>query len=368
MSEEIDPNVLRKYEISHRVGRGAYGIVWEATSKKTRNVVALKKIFDAFQNNTDAQRTFREIMLLQSLKHPNIIKLLNVYRAINDRDIYLTFEFMETDLHSTIRANILQEIHQKYIFFQILCCMKYMHSAELVHRDMKPSNVLINSDCLVKVCDFGLSRSLSEKGSPQSQVLTDYVATRWYRAPEILFGSHQYTVGVDLWACGCILGEMITGKAMFPGHSTMDQIDRIVKFTGYPSEKDKASVKSQFAHTMLENVAHHKEAHFDTLFPKEDPDKLQILNVLLKFNPKQRCSANQCLRSKWMKDFHCEDDEPVASAPIKIPLDDNQKLSMREYRTALYRWISKRRKQAKAKVKKKKRRQKSSNDLRKQWP
>jgi len=359
MSEEIDSNVLRKFEISHRVGRGAYGIVWEATSKKTGHIVALKKIFDAFQNNTDAQRTFREIMLLQSLKHPNIIKLINVYRAINDRDIYLTFEYMETDLHSTIRANILQEIHQKYIFFQILCCMKYLHSAQLVHRDMKPSNVLINSDCLVKVCDFGLARSLTSKGAANSQVLTDYVATRWYRAPEILFGSAQYTTGVDLWACGCILGEMISCKAMFPGHSTMDQIDRIIRFTGYPSSQDIEAVKSPFARTMLESVSHHKAIKFETAYPKEDRDKLHMLDKLLRFNPKHRLSADDCLKLKWMKDFHCEEDEPVAKGPITIPLDDNHKLTMREYRSALYRFIQKKRKSAKSKIKRRRTRAKN---------
>jgi len=290
-------------------------------------------------------------MLLQALKHPNIIKLINVYRAINDRDIYLTFEYMETDLHSTIRANILQEIHQKYIFFQILCCMKYLHSAQLVHRDMKPSNVLINSDCLVKVCDFGLARSLTSKGPANSQILTDYVATRWYRAPEILFGSPQYTTGVDLWACGCILGEMISCKAMFPGHSTMDQIDRILRFTGYPSSQDIEAVKSPFARTMLENLPHKKPIKFEEAYPKEDPEKLNVLDKLLRFNPKHRLSADDCLKLKYMKDFHCEDDEPVAKGPITIPLDDNQKLTMREYRSALYRFISKKRKAAKSKLK-----------------
>jgi len=288
-------------------------------------------------------------MLLQALRHPNIIKLLNVYRAINDRDIYLTFEYMETDLHSTIRANILQEIHQKYIFFQILCCMKYLHSAKLIHRDMKPSNVLINSDCLVKVCDFGLARSLNSKGPSSCQILTDYVATRWYRAPEILFGSPQYTTGVDLWACGCILGEMITTKALFPGHSTMDQIDKITRFTGFPSIEDIEAVKSPFARTMLESVSHHKPTDFAESFPKEDREKLNMLDRLLRFNPKHRLSADECLKMKWMKDFHCEEDEPVAKAPITIPLDDDQKLTMREYRSALYKFISKKRKSTKTK-------------------
>ena len=113
----------------------------------------MKKIFDAFQNATDAQRTFREIMFLQEMdEHEHIIRLHNVLKADNDRDIYLVFEFMETDLHAAIRANILQDIHKQYILWQTLKALKYMHSAELLHRDMKPSNLLLNSDCLMKVC------------------------------------------------------------------------------------------------------------------------------------------------------------------------------------------------------------------------
>lgn len=134
MSEEIDKHVLRKYEIGSKLGKGAYGIVWKATDKKTNQVVALKKIFDAFQNATDAQRTYREIMFLQNLSHDNIIRLSNVLKADNDKDIYLVFEYMDTDLHAVIRANILEEIHKQYIIYQLLKTMKYIHSASLLHR------------------------------------------------------------------------------------------------------------------------------------------------------------------------------------------------------------------------------------------
>mmetsp|Transcript_19113 Transcript_19113/g.63014 ORF Transcript_19113/g.63014 Transcript_19113/m.63014 type:complete len:256 (-) Transcript_19113:240-1007(-) len=232
MTEEIDKHVLRKYEIVSKLGKGAYGIVWKAIDKKTREVVALKKVFDAFQNATDAQRTFREIMFLQELNnHENIIKLWNVLKADNDRDIYLVFEFMDTDLHAVIRANILEEVHKQYIMYQLLKALKYMHTAGMLHRDMKPSNMLLNSDCLVKVCDFGLARSIAalSNNSVSNPVLTDYVATRWYRAPEILLGSTKYTKGVDIWSIGCILGEMLGGKPTFPGTSTMNQLDRIIE-------------------------------------------------------------------------------------------------------------------------------------------
>ncbi|EER11240.1 mitogen-activated protein kinase, putative, partial [Perkinsus marinus ATCC 50983] len=188
MTEEIDRHVLRKYEIVQKLGRGAYGIVWKAIEKRTREVVALKKCFDAFQNATDAQRTFREIMFLQELNgHDNIIRLLNVLKADNDQDIYIVCDYMESDLHAVIRANILEDIHKQYIIYQLLRALKYMHTGQMLHRDIKPSNILLNSDCQVKVCDFGLARSVVQMQDASSNpVLTDYVATRWYRAPEIL--------------------------------------------------------------------------------------------------------------------------------------------------------------------------------------
>ena len=157
--------------------------------------VALKKIFDAFQNATDAQRTFREIVFLQQMgDHENIVRLYHdAFRADNDRDIYLIFEYMETDLHAVIRANILERIHKQYIMYQTFKALLYMHSADLVHRDMKPSNLLLDSECLMKVADFGLARSLTRGVDADvadlGRVLTDYVATRWYRAPEILLRS-----------------------------------------------------------------------------------------------------------------------------------------------------------------------------------
>ena len=131
----------------------------------------------------------------------------------------------ETDLHAVIRANILEEIHKKYIIYQLVKALKFMHSADLLHRDIKPSNLLLNSDCHVKLCDFGLCRNIAETAGPQPH-LTDYVATRWYRAPEILLGSPRYTKGVDMWAVGCILGEMLSGRPTFPGTSTMNQVWR----------------------------------------------------------------------------------------------------------------------------------------------
>ena len=165
----------------------------------------------------------------------------------------LYIHLTETDLHAVVRANILEPIHKEYIIYQLIKCLKYMHSAELVHRDIKPANLLLDSNCLVKVCDFGLCRSVGEVQATSS-VLTDYVATRWYRAPEILLGSTCYTKAVDIWSVGCILGEMLLGKPIFPGSSTMNQLDKIMEITGLPTQEDIASIKSPFAATMLDSL------------------------------------------------------------------------------------------------------------------
>ncbi|PHJ24641.1 cmgc mapk family [Cystoisospora suis] len=352
MSEEVDKHVLRKYDIVQKLGKGAYGIVWKSTDRRTNETVALKKIFDAFQNATDAQRTFREIMFLQELAgHENIVRLMNVLKADNDRDIYLVFDYMETDLHAVIRADILEEIHKQYIIYQLLRAIKYMHSGELLHRDMKPSNVLLNSECQVKVADFGLARSVAHSDSNNSEaggnpVLTDYVATRWYRAPEILLGSTGYTKGVDMWSLGCILGELLSGRPIFPGTSTMNQLERIMTITGRPSAEDIEAIKSPFAATMMESLPAGKVKSMREAFPNASPEALDLLRQLLQFNPNKRISAEKALEHPYVRQFHNPDDEPVCGKVVSIPIDDNTKYSIDDYREKVYTEVIRKRKDA----------------------
>jgi len=339
MSEDVDKHVLRKYDIQQKLGKGAYGIVWRAVEKKTRNVVALKKIFDAFQNATDAQRTFREIMFLEKLhNHENIIKLHNVLKAENDRDIYLVFEYMETDLHAVIRANILEGIHKQYIIYQLLKALKYMHSGDLLHRDMKPSNLLLNSECLMKVADFGLARSVAslQDDKVAAPVLTDYVATRWYRAPEILLGSTKYTKGVDMWSVGCILGELLGGKPMFPGTSTMNQLDKILEVTGKPNKQDTDAIDSPFAATMLESLPGSGKRTLKNIYPNATDEAIDLLENLLVFNPSKRMTADQALKHPYVAQFHDPANELSLTEPITLNIDDNVKFSISEYRETLY--------------------------------
>ena len=355
-----DNHVLRKYEIVQKIGRGAYGIVWKAVDKKSRETVALKKIFDAFQNATDAQRTFREIMFLQEMaNHENIVRLTNVLKADNDVDIYLTFEYMETDLHAVIRAGILEEIHKQYIIYQLLRALKFMHSGMLLHRDMKPSNLLLNSECQVKIADFGLARSLEHQDDAH---MTEYVATRWYRAPGILLGSVHYTYGVDMWSIGCILGELIGGKPMFPGTSTLNQLERVMEISGRPSDEDKAAIQSPHAATMLDSIPAMKQKPLAELYPQASKDALDLMERTLYFNPDKRLSAEDALPSSakdkdgrpltchpYVAKFHDPANEPVLAAPVRIPIDDNTKFSIAEYRDKLYGEVVRRRRETRTK-------------------
>jgi len=340
-NEDIDAHILERYEIIQKLGKGAYGIVWKARDKNSssEDVIALKKVFGAFQNATDAQRTFREIIFLQELAdHENIITLIDVIKADNDKDIYLTFECMETDLHAVIRANILEDIHKQFIIYQTLKALKYMHTGMVIHRDMKPSNLLLNSECLVKVADFGLARSVDfkDKEPGRHPVLTDYVATRWYRAPEILLGSTNYTKGVDMWSVGCILGELLGGKPMFPGTSTMNQLDRIIEVTGRPSPADIEAIQSEFAGTMLDSLPDVEPRSLHSMYPNASEEAIDLLHKLLMFNPEKRITAEQALEHPYLAQFHNPDEESSCEKEIKIPIDDNKKLSVAAYREELY--------------------------------
>ncbi|XP_035452135.1 mitogen-activated protein kinase 15 [Spodoptera frugiperda] len=341
---EIDEHILKRFEVKKRLGKGAYGIVWKAVDKKTKDVVAIKKIFDAFRNQTDAQRTFREIIFLQSFRnHPNIVKLHSIHRALNNRDIYLGFEYMETDLHNVIkRGNILKDIHKRYIMYQMLKATKYIHSGNVIHRDQKPSNVLIDSACRVKLADFGLARSVSSLYSGGEEgadpCLTDYVATRWYRAPEILIASKNYTKGIDMWSLGCILGEMLTGKPLFPGTSTVNQVERIMSALPKPSPEDIAIVCSGYGSSLIREQASNTSggASLTSLLSCAPRDAADLVQRLLVFNPAKRLSAERALDHEYVGKFHRERDEPTLMSDVLLPLRDDKQMSVDDYRNKLY--------------------------------
>lgn len=199
----------------------------------------------------------------------------------------------------------------------------------------------------MKIADFGLARSVAQLQDDEgpSPILTDYVATRWYRAPEILLGSTKYTFGVDMWSSGCILGELLGGKPIFPGTSTMNQLDRIMEVTGRPSAEDIDAVQSPFAATMLESLPPTKPKRAQELFPNASEQAADLLHKLLEFNPDKRITAEEALRHPYLAQFHNPADEPSCNHIISIPIDDNTKYTIQEYREKLYAEIVKRKKE-----------------------
>lgn len=342
MSDQIDEHILNKFQVLQKLGKGAYGIVWKVINKETQEVLALKKIFDAFRNSTDAQRTYREIMFLNYLrKAHNIVELKDVFPAKNDRDLYLTFEYVDTDLHAVNRNNILEEVHKKYIMYQIIKAIHFIHSGDLLHRDLKPSNVLLNAKCNVKLADFGLARSVTVDGTKDgSPVLTDYVATRWYRAPEILVGSTKYTKAVDMWAIGCILAELLIGKPIFPGSSTINQLARVVTLTGMPSDEDMESLGSPFTSMMMSSLNKIVQKPIREYMPNATDDAIDLVRRLLQFNPNKRLTTVQALNHPYIKQFHRSNDLlPTLPRSVQIPVCDNVKYDVTNYRRLIYKFI-----------------------------
>ncbi|NWR62185.1 MK15 kinase, partial [Bucorvus abyssinicus] len=342
---EVEAVVSQKYEIKRRLGKGAYGIVWKAIDRRTGEIVAVKKIFDAFRNRTDAQvrNHLLGLFLLQEFgEHPNIIKLLDVIPAQNNKDIYLIFESMETDLHAVIKkGNLLKDIHKCYILYQLLKATKFIHSGNVIHRDQKPSNILLDADCFVKLCDFGLARSLSQLNKDQGNpALTEYVATRWYRAPEILLSSRSYTKGVDMWSIGCILGELLLGKPLFPGTSTVNQIEQILRVIPAPSPEDILALQSDYRASVIHRMSSRQRVTFEEILPASTPlPALDLLKKLLVFNPDKRLTAEEALQHPYVKRFHCPAREPSLDYDVILPLGDDTQLSVAEYRNKLYEMI-----------------------------
>jgi mitogen-activated protein kinase 15 len=359
----IDAHVSRKYKILSRLGKGAYGVVYKAEDSRG-NSVAIKKCFDAFQNATDAQRTFREIWYLSALRHPNIVDLRSVIKAENNKDIYVVTDFMESDLHVVIKQQVpLLPVHKQYISYQIIKGLKYLHSAKVVIRDLKPSNVLINSDCSVRLCDFGLARSIINQTPSHQAVMTEYTATRWYRAPEILLGGN-YGLPIDMWALGCVIGELILMKPLFPGTSTIHQIELIIEMTGFPNEEQIASVESKYANTILDSIGSKGSrksisnnnsnissrqaiaGRVKTKIPEASSDCVDLLSRLFRFNPYQRLDINKCIEHPFVSEFRDLESETVYEGDLVIPFDDNVKLTVDDYRNQIYEEIKLRRRAA----------------------
>jgi mitogen-activated protein kinase 1/3 len=221
---------------------------------------------------------------------------------------------METDLHRVIQTQMLSDDHCQYFIYQTLRALKCLHSANIIHRDLKPSNLLLNANCDLKVCDFGLSRVINVNHDSNSPgIMTEYVATRWYRAPEIMLSVEGYSQAIDVWSVGCILAEMLSQKPLFPGKDYHHQLSLILSVVGTPNLDDFNAIKSRRARDYIRSLPFQKKQKFSKLFPSANPLAVDLLEKLLAFNPEKRISIDDALRHPYMDGV--PEDEPI-SPPI----------------------------------------------------
>jgi len=327
------------------IGKGSYGVVASAVDQFNHGEkVAIKKITNVFDHVSDATRILREIKLLRLLRHPDIVEIKHIMLPPSQKDfkdIYVVFELMETDLHQVIKANDdLTPEHHQFFLYQMLRGLKYIHSARVFHRDLKPKNILANSDCKLKICDFGLARP-AFNDMPQTVFWTDYVATRWYRAPE-LCGSFfaKYSPAIDIWSIGCIFAEVLLGKPLFPGRNVVHQLELITDLLGTPDQEVIAKVRNEKARRFLQNMRTKEGIPFEHHFPDADKGALLLLRKLLSFDPAQRPTAEEALADPYFAGLSQPNREPSAMPISKFTFEfERRKLTTDEVRELIYREI-----------------------------
>ncbi|KAL3575001.1 hypothetical protein D5086_023102 [Populus alba] len=333
-----------RYQVQEVVGKGSYGVVGSAIDTHTGEKVAIKKINDVFEHVSDATRILREIKLLRLLRHPDIVEIKHIMLPPSRRefrDIYVVFELMESDLHQVIKANDdLTPEHYQFFLYQLLRGLKYIHTANVFHRDLKPKNILANADCKLKICDFGLAR-VSFNDAPSAIFWTDYVATRWYRAPE-LCGSFfsKYTPAIDTWSIGCIFAEMLTGKPLFPGKNVVHQLDLMSDLLGTPPPETLSRIRNEKARRYLSSMRKKPPVPFSQKFPNVDPLALRLLERLLAFDPKDRPTAEEALADPYFNGLSNVEREPSTQPISKLEFEfERRKLTKDDVRDLIYREI-----------------------------
>jgi len=328
------------FQVVTALGQGSYGCVIAARvqlSQDEKTTVAIKKfVFHrAPTRGIDIKRVLRELRFLRILQHENVIPVRTAFCSGQSKqkmdDIYLVTEAMDTDLHNVIRScNQFNKAHVLFFFYQLLRGLKYVHSAGIIHRDMKPKNLLVNRSCDLRIGDFGMARLFGDEDWTGNNMMTEYVCTRWYRSPELLCSWSVYDYKVDIWACGCILVEMFTKTSLFQGYNTLDQISKIAKVMGTPTD------------AALEKIPNRKARHYLSKLPKVaapsleqalgmpfPDDVVEIVARMLDWDPEMRPNCTELLDFPYVAELHEVEDEPSRDhAPFDLFEYERRKVSV----------------------------------------
>lgn len=284
---------MNRYKVTKVLGDGTYGSVLRAQNKSTGEWVAIKKMKQKYYSWEECMR-LREINSLRKLIHPNIVKLKEVIRE-ND-ELHLVFEFMEANLYEFMkgRTKMFPEPKVRNIMFQTIQALHHVHKHGYFHRDMNPENLLVSGDA-VKLADFGLAREIRARPP-----FTDYVSTRWYRAPEVLLRSTVYNSPLDIWACGGIMAELYTLRPLFPGQSESDQLYKICSVVGTPSQHswpEGLKLANQLGFRWPQFVP----TRLETLVPNSGSDGIALINAMLLWDPSKRPSTGGILQHSYFE-------------------------------------------------------------------
>ncbi|XP_051948033.1 STKc_p38 domain-containing protein [Xyrauchen texanus] len=321
-------DVPDRYTSLKPLGSGAYETVCFATDQKTKEKVAIKKLYRSFQSLIHAKRAYRELQLLRHIQHDNVIRLLFVFTPDYSMEkfdtFYIVMPYVAQDLGNIMKRKQLFSKVITYLFYQILRGLKYIHSAGIIHRDLKPSNLAVDENCELKILDFGLARHTETE-------MTGYVVTRWYRSPEVIFNWMHYTQTVDIWSAGCILAEMITGEVLFPGNDSIDQLKKILNLTGTPKSTLVQKMQSKDAQSYVRSLPVQRKKAFKDVFPAMNPSAIDLLEDMLVLDPEVRITAKDGLSHPYLSEFHDPKNEPVS--PLYDDSFESLELAISEWKS-----------------------------------
>lgn len=318
-------SIPERYTITRVLGQGSFGTVVAAYDSMAREHVAIKKCAGLLAEPEQAKRVLRSVKLMRLFNHPNILGIRDLFLGEGEAGctfdaVYIVMEQLRTDLYKLICERKISSDHTKYFIYQIIRGVYYIHSAGVLHRDLKPDNVLTNAECEAKICDFDFARGMADSTQTSTQPLSDHVQTRMYRAPEVLLGNPHYTGAVDVWSVGCILAEMLRSTVLFPGKTQLQMMHLITEVVDIDPESDFAWVAGRGAQEYVRSRAltrkleaeklgrtvseDSKERLRDLLPPGTSDDCIDFLQGTLAFDPASRLTAQQLLEHKYLADWH----------------------------------------------------------------